>query len=758
MEQKTIPLLFPITPEKELFEKYVNGRLIGGVACFVSRAGNLVYELDEQGNRTGNHVDYSITAEKTDFLTPNLAKEFVKSIQSYLDDYATACTKGFRSYHYDSRSIIQHIETIKQLHNEVIESEISNSVVILNDLEALLIKFQELLEIVVKEETDYLARQYKAEEQNTTVVAEKTALIDSLLTTYSKADSVLSGSTIDVVAIDNPDIQAPASTDGKTIQFNKAKLHNLTDMSNERLTELNGLNYHELSHILFSPRKNAEICKWARLNNLISPLQLLEDIRIELMMIRRYPSTKPFFEVTISNYILNDSPVFGERLFARIYGAKYLSLDVRQSVVDIIKQIVKHEDLLDIIDIVNKYQRIAYPKHTAEAKDLVKRFSKYFTIDELQNNSQMGCDDVSNMKHGAGESQTKQEQLTNKTDTDELDMSADSSSSSNDTDKESNSTDTSCSAPKPSDEFAQRNMQRELLKEKLKQFISTLNESKQVQEKNKELRKAITGETDYDNNLRQANYNCYTPKETYRNLANKFGNELEKIRTDLDPMWIQEVPSGRLNIQRAMKRDINSLDTLFDRWHEGSDSCDIEAVILLDNSSSMYSMMSETCQSAWVIKRGIERVNGDVTILSFNDRTYTIYDKETKATASYRGISSTGGTDPKNALDIAIQIFNKSRKQTKLLFIVTDGSWSNEVQNNVRVQMCNDLGVLTSLVFMTDGDSEYYDNYISSMPEHKFNHEVKHNCKYFNVVSNPKDLTKVAVDIVKAKLKEGYAR
>jgi len=759
MEQETIQLEAPISPDIELMRLYVDNRpQLQGLISFTNRVDNHVWRLDKNNIRTGETFGWNtgITAEQTDFLTENLLKHFVYAIELYVDNYDNSdkAVTYMGRYPYEFRSIYNAMEAINNLVMELECNELDNKADMLQMIDLFLQDMSVMLEEATEYEKEQLQIQIDDETRKIGDKVETIALIDSLLSVYSKADSVLSGSSIDVEAINNPEMNAPACTDGKKITFNKAKLHALDDLSNERLTELNGLNYHELSHILFSPRKNAEISKWARTNKLFAPLQLLEDIRIEMMMINKYPSTKPFFEVAVTTYILKNKPVFSELLFARVYGAKYLSLDVRQDVVDIIKSIVKHDDLIDIMDIVDKYQKVAYPKHTAEAKELVKRFSKYYSTEDLNNESQMGCDDISNMKHGSGESQTKQEQLNNKPDIpDGLDMS---DSSSNKSDTETNPTDTKCSSP--SQELAERVAKREALQRKLEQFISNINDTKVVQEKNKELRKAVSGDHDYDNNLKQANYSEYTPLESYRIMATKFGNELEKIRQDLDPMWIQEVPSGRLNIQRAMKRDINSLDTLFDRWHEGSDACDIEAVILLDNSSSMYSQMAETCQAGWVIKRGIEKVNGEVTILSFNERTYTIYDKETKANTRYRGIGSNGATDPIMGLDVAIQIFKKSRRQTKVLFIVTDGQWSNETANNVRVQICNDLGVLTSLVYIDQDTSEYYKQYIASMPEHEFNHLIRHNCRYFNRVSTPQDLTKVAVDIVKTKLKEGYAR
>lgn len=748
-----------VTPYVELRRKYIEQRNCQGVNSFVNREENRVYELDEAGNRLGG-ISWSLDLEahEADLLNEQLAQDFVDVISAFVLEYYNCLKTGTSRYYYDSRFLTGALEDIQSLRLEVSLNYLDNQDVILMQLDAQIQEIENLIPTQNQWEKDQLHKDYLKEKSQLDFSSDKTALIDSLLMTYSKADSVLSGSTIEVVSINDPESNAPASTDGKTIAFNKAHIHDLTDLSNERLTELNGLNYHELSHVLFSPRKGAEICKWAKLNNLFAPLQLLEDIRIEMMMIKKYPSTKPFFEVTISKYLL-DNLALNERSLARVYGAKYLSLDVRQQIVDTIKQLVSQESITDLVDIVNKYQRIVYPKHTTEAKDLVTRFSKYFDSDQLKQQNQMGCQDVSNMKHGASESQSKQEQLTSNPDTDKIDMSKSNNNTDSQVDNKTDSDTIPEQTNSPSQELEQRINNREAIKHTIKEYISNLNDSKVVQAKNKELRKAVTGESDYDNNLKQAPYSEYNPQETYRLMAHKFGNELEKIRTDLDPMWIQGTPSGRLNIQRAMKRDINSLDTLFDRWHEGSDACDIEAVILIDNSSSMSYQMSETCQSAWVIKRGIERINGDVTILSFNDKSYKVYDKESKANTKYRNINPKGSTNPSESLEVAIQIFKKSRKQTKLLFIVTDGAWDNETKCNARVEMCNELGVITSLVYLNDYYSpQEFSKHLNSMPAHKFNASIKHNCKYFNVIAKPNDLSKVAVDIVKIKLREGIAR
>ena len=57
------------------------------------------------------------------------------------------------------------------------------------------------------------------------------------------------------------------------------------------VANLRGLNFHELSHILYTPRQGSEIVTWVKENDLFKAFNALEDQRIETLFTSRFPST-----------------------------------------------------------------------------------------------------------------------------------------------------------------------------------------------------------------------------------------------------------------------------------------------------------------------------------------------------------------------------------------------------------------------------------------------------------------------------------
>jgi hypothetical protein len=225
---------------------------------------------------------------------------------------------------------------------------------------------------------------------------------------------------------------------------------------------------------------------------------------------------------------------------------------------------------------------------------------------------------------------------------------------------------------------------------------------------------------------------------------------------DSDPHWDRFLPSGKLNVTRTMTPDVNAIGQMFDVWDTGNENTDIEAVILLDNSGSMSYYMNEVCEKAWIIKRGIETIDGSVTVYNFHSYSELLYDKKDKAKPrQHRSVYATGSTNPMTALVEAERTLTNTDKHIKMLFIVTDGEWENTEECDSIIKRLNDKGVLTCVVFMGD-----YEQIKSIMLSAKSGDEyssyaikrLRHNAKVFKAVASPKDILELAVDIVKSKV------
>lgn len=155
----------------------------------------------------------------------------------------------------------------------------------------------------------------------------------------------------------------PASTDGETIFLNEYYINN-TDF--ETIERLHGLIFHETAHILFSPRMNSKIVKWAQNERAQLIFNLLEDQRIEKFLIAKYPSTSPWITTMLLRYVmgLSDPAI----VYPIITGRKHLPSKVRK----IARENFKDQNILDDIDrIVQEYITLVFPTGYNRAMELI---------------------------------------------------------------------------------------------------------------------------------------------------------------------------------------------------------------------------------------------------------------------------------------------------------------------------------------------------------------------------------------------------
>jgi uncharacterized protein with von Willebrand factor type A (vWA) domain len=195
---------------------------------------------------------------------------------------------------------------------------------------------------------------------------------------------------------------------------------------------------------------------------------------------------------------------------------------------------------------------------------------------------------------------------------------------------------------------------------------------------------------------------------------------------------------------------------MFDQWDTGSDNTDIESVILLDNSGSMGGYMGKVCENAWIIKRGIEYIDGSVTVFNFHSDSEIIYNRKDKAKPrNFRSLHSRGSTNPLKALIEAERILTTSDKRIKIAFIVTDGEWDKTAECDEVIARLNKSGVVTCVVFMGDyegirqliGESKKGDEHAIARLK-----QLTHKAKMFHAVTKPKDILGIATELVKSKV------
>jgi hypothetical protein len=612
---------------------------------------------------------------------------------------------------------------------------------------------------------------------------ERSVRLNALCRVYEQADRVLTGDPVTVNVV--PDGPAPAWSDGASIYIN---LNQIEDMDLETLTQVNGLNYHELAHHLYTPRKGTELIKWVIENKYFQAFNILEDQRIETLLVGRYPSIAPYLIATVARWLGASEDVNGN--YVCIRGRRYLPVEIRQAFRD---EFAFPELIPAIIRIVDEYRLLAFPQGYARAQELIEQFYNEVCLPmgllpEMDGgpNKCGGRDPVSKGRPEPGKAQEKDAQraagmgikeTTYVPKSNDSERGDGSSTPSNTDPLDAPPSDTNSprtnSAPKSIQEALEAREQNittssiappgvghspslggvpDNINDLLNKAVDDVLARKDVQADVKTKQRVIVGgDGKHEDITKKGKFNTTSVPQEAIISYRKFAKELQRLRDDSEPTWQRETPTGRLNVQRVIRGC--EIDQSFDRWDEGDDGCDIEAVILVDRSGSMSSQQNDKKASiaCWTIKRALEHIEAPVTVYAFDDSAEVAYTrKEPAHKTEYKFIYGNGGTEPYPTLLAAEQLLMASRKKNKMLFIVTDGVF-NTNKNDELIERITSRGILTSMILiMDDNDWKYY------VEEHNqlSKEQLRHKAEVFARITNAADLLPFAKQVVVSAIKK----
>jgi len=606
---------------------------------------------------------------------------------------------------------------------------------------------------------------------------ERIIQLGALCRVYEQADRVLTGDPLIVNVM--PDGPAPAWSDGAAIYINQQEI---TDMDLETLTQVTGLNYHELAHHFYTPRKGTELIKWVLQNDYMEAANMLEDQRIETLLVARYPSVAPYLINTVARW-LGNSPEEVPGTYMLVRGRRYLPVEIREAYRD---QFGWPELIPTIIDIIDQYRLLAFPRDYKKAQVLIERFNDEVLKVIMPHMPEFSggpnaCGSRDPMSKGRPEPGKMQEAdskraggmgkaesvYIEKPKTDPNTNNTDN----NDNDNKPQSMPTPSSA---ADALKLRELMQEAAKDSapstqagqghheskggipdnindmLDNAVNDVLNNKAVQQDIKAKQRVIVGgDGKFDDSNKHGKFDLTNvPDETVTSYR-RFAKELERLRDECEPAWSKGVPSGRLNVERVINGC--EIDEAFDRWEEGSDGADVEAVILVDRSGSMGSDQNDRNASlaCWTIKRALEAIDAPVTVYAFDDKTEVAYKRSELAHKTrYKFIYGNGGTNPYGSLVSAEQLLMSSRKKNKMLFIITDGVFDHE-KNDEIIERISRRGILTAMtLIMSDRDMEYH--LARGQSQDKF----RHGSEVFGRISSARDLVPFAKSVVMGAIKK----
>lgn len=580
---------------------------------------------------------------------------------------------------------------------------------------------------------------------------------------------------------------APSYTDGREIVISSQ--HIPLSFDAHQLVGVLGLNYHELAHVFYSPiARNHPIHDQIRIlrensgkSGVIywdthSALNILEDQRIERLMIAQWPSTQPYFVHTVATHILNNSETIKTQ-FPLVSSRYYLGQDIINSVYAEAKVKTSTEALDAIQAVSDEYLNIAFPQDSQRAAELVVEFAKLLytaqqsssyqhgdtqsntpppspaqqtkaqaeaqedAADTEDLNPQSGEDqegDDTDSQDGAGKGDTAGDKADDQSDTDQAGSGegedgdpADSNDDSGDAEGNNSGSDSDKSDGQAGGsgytlgEGSEGSLDaREVLKAALQDVFEDEEVATQVEEVQDRLR-AVKEFDPRRAGIKATRFTAVAPSADSVNVSRRIGTELERLVAQADPGWDRGHADGRINVQRAMHA--NDFESVFDRWDEGhTDVSDIECVIAVDTSGSMYFSIQEVAQAAWAIKRALDAMGAKTTIFTFGNETRLLYGAGDQASATeVRNLRADGGTNPSDAIEYGHRILATSQRAHKLFFIMTDGNFG--ASSDQTIQQMNKAGVTTTMIYFSrygkDESQETLTTVLKNVEGHKCSHK-----------------------------------
>ena len=125
-----------------------------------------------------------------------------------------------------------------------------------------------------------------------------------LASVFARTNSVLTSKRISVNVVDMPHQSSPAWSSTTEVWLNSAVIKD--ELTAQSLLSLQGLDFHEASHLLYTPRRSHLLVKQVESEKLWEAFNCLEDSRIENLMVGYLPSVKSWLTATIADYLMGD--------------------------------------------------------------------------------------------------------------------------------------------------------------------------------------------------------------------------------------------------------------------------------------------------------------------------------------------------------------------------------------------------------------------------------------------------------------------
>lgn len=287
-------------------------------------------------------------------------------------------------------------------------------------------------------------------------------------------------------------------------------------------------------------------------------------------------------------------------------------------------------------------------------------------------------------------------------------------------------------------------------------ILAALQDDPEVQQELTRLQSAMADNNNMEVSLQDDKVREKAPSAEAGSACASVIREFQVLNTPFEAGWEYGTDYGRINVQRAMAAEFGDTD-IYDSWDEGREAdAALEAVILLDKSSSMSGDMGSASEAAWVIKRGLDEVDAKSVVITFGDSTERLYARGERANPSKVKHPSElqGATYPDRGLEEARVILNNSDRPNRLIVVVTDGGFSSgrrvydQMTGNTSWPSIDYKGLLDSI----NATRVYVGIRTESSPSLRPSYDVHAR------ISDPKEIPAIVRQSVASMLQDAYKR
>jgi hypothetical protein len=528
-------------------------------------------------------------------------------------------------------------------------------------------------------------------------------------------------------------------------------------LSANNIMRLKGLVIHELSHLLFTPRSKTQVFKWALDKNLGNAFNILEDNRIENLMTARLSGVKSWLVNAVTSELLNQQQL--KSLLPLVWGRKYLPKSLRQQAL----AAWPHANGVDIASVIDRYLRIN-PNNTSEFATVKSLLIEFNTLlNQASSEAEIKTPTTIHKQDSCAPDSGNDSKPVSKSEQDKLAKQFDKIDEDNDdTQSDSNDSDTAADINNSSTQSAAQQL-RDMLEQAQSESYKSLTDD--VKNTIQSIRESVSDSGDmtahYKSNqkvtkLEQHRMVYQAPMPEAVVASRKFARELIELRTLYDPHWLRKTDHGRLNMHQFLVGA--NFDELFDKWDQGNQEVtDIECVILLDNSYSMYDMVDKAYNSMWSIKRALDSVGASTTVVQFAWSGGVLYEGNKPAGTKIATASWANGADtyPLSSIQYAKSILDQSSRAIKMFIAITDGHWSDALSCDQAIMNLRMSGVLTGLVYLNNFESAFSRVYQQTADDGTVTVKVDgHKCEVVTSVANPLDIVNFAKSMTRLSQKK----